>query len=849
MKEKNRAEKEKVLTPAPPFKTPMMQQYWEIKQQYRDSLLLFRLGDFYELFFDDAKIGAEVLGIALTARSRGQDGRIPMCGIPYHALDSYLAKLIQAGYKVAICEQLEKPAPQKKMVRRAVVRVVTPGTFLAAEEKEGPNLLLTFVRRSRQWGWAYLSLTSGEIFFQTQPRRKQENEGGPIPELIRRLKPREIILSPADYQNPELLRLLQSESEASLTPFAPWEEVLSQALPRLRQHYRVANLAAFGLEEKRDYSALQAVAILLAYLEETQKTSLLHLRPPRRQEEKEFLQLDETTLRNLEIFRSRSGEVEGSLWAVLNRTVTALGRRTLRQWLLYPLRNKEKIEQRLAAVDFFRQQPRRSAEIRRHLQRILDLERLLAKTVLKTVNPRDLEGLQVSLRAAKEIGPLLPAAERARWLPAALLRQLEPLVELLEQTLRPNPPLLLNQGGYIADGVSPLLDQYREIMSGSRRWLEDYARRERERTGINSLKVKYNKVFGFFIEVSKANLAQVPPDYQRKQTLVNAERFITPELKEREALALEAEEKARQLEEELFWQLREKVLPFTNLLQEVARKLAALDIYCGLAELARENNYCRPSLTSAGKLEIKEGRHPVLEQVLEQPFVANDLLLDPQGARIWLITGPNMAGKSTFLRQTALITIMAQLGSFVPAQKAIIPLRDRIFTRIGAADDISRGQSTFLLEMLETANILHNATGESLAILDEIGRGTSTFDGLSIAWAVVEYLARRGKNCPLTLFATHYHELTQLGRQRSEIANWQMAVEKEGDEIIFLHRVVPGSAWQSYGIEVAALAGLPASVLRRAREILQRLKHQQKRLLPSRQAVRRQESLFESGFN
>ncbi len=813
------------------YNTPMMQQWLGIRKKYRDSLLLFRLGDFYELFEEDAKIGAEVLGIALTSRTRGSDGRVPMCGIPYHALDNYLGKLIKAGYKAAICEQVEDASQASGMVDREVVRVVTPGTVLDDKnlnQKEN-NYILGLEIEEGALGLAYSDLSTGEIYVYEQEVDDLEKD---LAAEVLRIQPAEVISSHRNYNSGEVLRALRVVSEANIYPRDDWERNTRDFEEILKDHFGVMSFEGFGLDRKKDGQGLKAAAALLAYLKETQQSSLKHIKKLTPFWSEDYLRLDPMTIANLELFTTLRGQRGGSLIEVLDKTHTAFGGRKLRQWLLKPLYSKEKIEKRLDAVEVMTDKSSQRKEIEDILGQVLDIERLLSRIAVGTANPRDLEGLCVSLENLCDLSIYLKEnlTPLAYLLPAEDVEKIKPLIKLLKNSIQEDPPATLNDGGYIADGVSAELDEYRDILAGSKEWLADFEQKQRKNTGIESLKVDQNKVFGFYIEVSKANLDKVPEHYIRKQTLVNSERFIVPELKEREQAALEAEERIKILERELFADLLEDILEYVEEAQTVAEGAAKIDVFACLAEVAEKNRYTRPRLVEDSRMEIEGGRHPVVEEILEEPFVPNDTKMNSDDAQVLLITGPNMAGKSTYLRQTALITLLAQVGSFVPARKASIPVRDQIFTRVGAQDNLSQGQSTFLVEMTETAKILNNCTEKSLVIFDEIGRGTSTFDGMSIAWAVIEYLVKNKEKAALTLFATHYHELTVLGEKFPAVKNLQMAVDKEKDEIVFLYKVVEGKAWQSYGVEVAELAGLPHSVVSRAKSVLQRIKKNQERI-------------------
>ncbi len=814
------------------FSTPMMQQYLKIKKEYADCLVLFRLGDFYELFLDDAKIGSKVLGITLTTRKRGSDGRIPMCGVPYHAMNSYLGKLVKTGYKVAICEQMESAEEADGMVERDVVRVVTPGTILDDKnlvQKEN-NFSLGIEIDNNQLGLAYVDLSTGEFYLrQIKFKDLEKSLSG---ELIR-IKPAEVISSHQNYNRPEVLRSLRVAPNTNIYPDDNWNKNIKNYNQILKSHFQVKKLEGFGIRPKKEKTGLKAAAGILNYLLETQKTNLKHINKITPYKSNQYLQLDPTTITNLELLSTIRGEKsEATLISVLDYTQTANGGRKLKSWLLHPLTNIDQINQRLSAVEILKNQPQKRKEIKNLLSQILDIERLISRVSVGTANPRDLVGLKNSLQKTNEIERYLNKnlAELAYLLPKDLISQIKPLIELLDKKLKKEPPANLTDGGYIADGVDEKLDKYREVVSGSKNWLKKFEKDQKKKTGIESLKIGQNKVYGFYIQVSKSNINKVPENYIRKQTLVNCERYIVPELKDREEAVLEAEELTKQIEKEIFQKLLEEILTYTLPAQQSSSSTAKLDGYTSLAECAHKNRYTRPNIVPKGNLGINKGRHPVVEKIQSEPFIPNDTRMNNKENQILIITGPNMAGKSTYLRQVALICLMAQIGSFVPAKKAQIPIRDQIFTRVGASDKISLGQSTFLVEMIETANILNNCTPKSLIIFDEIGRGTSTFDGMSLAWAVVEHLVENKNKQALTLFATHYHELTRLAEKYEQIKNYQMAVKREGDKIIFLHQVVEGGSWHSYGIEVGRLAGLPKPVIKRAKEILQKTKQSQQDL-------------------
>ncbi|HEX6971220.1 MAG TPA: DNA mismatch repair protein MutS, partial [Limnochordia bacterium] len=775
--------------------TPMIEQYEALKAQYPDAFLFFRLGDFYELFGDDARTAARLLEITLTARDAGRSGRIPMCGVPHHAAASYIARLVRLGHKVAICEQLEDPKEAKGVVRRDVVRVVTPGTVLEdslLDARENNYLIaVSRGRRPDEWGIAWADVSTGEFAcgeIPTTDRLKSE---------LGRLRPAEALLSEADGAA-EWVSWVREQlgTRCQLLPasaFAPdW------CAERLCGHFGIPDLSRFGCDPS--HSGVWAAAALLDYVAETQKSALSHFTFLARPVLGGHMVLDPTARRNLELVRTlRDGTRRGSLLDVLDRTATAMGSRLLRRWLEAPLLDPAAIAARQDAVGALLADPLWRDELRELLTPLADLERLVARAACGTANARDLVALRASLQRLPAIRSALSRARDGRL--AEIAREfdlLEDERERLEAALVDDPPISVREGGLIRPGYSAEVDACRQAHREGRRWIAALEESERERTGIKSLKIGFNKVFGYYIEITRPNLPDVPPEYERRQTLANAERFVTPELKEKEALILGAEERGAALEYALFVELREGVARAAGRIQATARLIAEIDVYHALARVADERGYCRPEVDTSETIEIVGGRHPVVEAVrTAEPFVPNSTRLGPS-EQIIVLTGPNMAGKSTYLRQVALIVLMAQMGSWVPAERAHIGIVDRIFTRIGASDDLATGQSTFMVEMAEVANILHNATDRSLVILDEVGRGTSTFDGLSIAWAVVEYLhdtpARRAK----TLFATHYHELTAVQASLPRVRNFCVAVAEQDGRVVFLRRIVPGGSDQSY---------------------------------------------------
>jgi DNA mismatch repair protein MutS len=793
--------------------TPMMKQYHEAKEVCPDALLLFRMGDFYEMFFDDAKTAARTLNLALTSREKGEDAT-PMAGFPYHQLESYLGKLISAGFRVAVCEQVEDPKLAKGLVRREVTRVVTPGTVVddALLDPRQSNYLAA-VSPGDPIGIAWVEISTGRFQAAGFPPSQ-------LADQLARLGPAECLL--AESADPLPARL---DEHLMVTRRPDWAFGLAAARQTLTKHFGTAGLEGFGFTSgKEDTQAIQAAGAILDYLKETQRSSLEHvdrLVPYRAQS---TLEIDEATRRSLEIVRTiREGRREGSLLAVLERTITAMGARLLADWVANPLIDAEAINHRLDGVEELLDEPALAAELREALRRVYDVQRLLARVITGRASPRDLAFLGRTLRGLPAVKAKLTARK------SRCLNQLEAEIDLcpelrakLDAALADECPLSSRDGGFIRDGASPELDALRELAHGGKQWIANYQAEQTRQTGIPSLKVGFNKVFGYYIEVTNTHRDKVPAGYIRKQTVKNAERYITPELKEYEEKVLTADEKAKELEYELFLELHAAVAASRRRMQATADVLAQIDVLAALAELGRDRNYCRPVIVEEPVLEIVDGRHPVLDILApEGTFVPNDTQLGGESGTIQLITGPNMAGKSTYIRQVALLTLMAQIGSFVPARKATIGLADRIFARVGASDELSRGQSTFMVEMTETARILNTATPRSLVILDEIGRGTSTYDGISLAWSVVEHLHDH-VGCR-TLFATHYHELTDLEKSLSRVKNLNVAVREWEDQVVFLHKIVAGAADKSYGIHVARLAGVPRPVIERSKEILAQL--------------------------
>ncbi len=800
--------------------TPMMKQYLEIKADYPDAILFFRMGDFYEMFLEDAVVASRILNITLTARNKGADDEIPLCGIPFHSCQPYVAKLVQNGHNVAICEQVEDPKTAKGLVKRAVVRVVTPGLVVDTDtlDPRQNNYLMALTPLDDCCGVAYVDITTGE--FRVTELPDPESTAG---EVLSR-DPAEILVAEGDAGD-QLIDALQNTLQGRIVNRLPdWTAAEDRARQVLLEFFPGSSLESFGCHDMP--SAIQAAGLILYYLEETQKGAASHLQPLLTYHVRDHMVLDDFTRRNLELTETlHDGGRRGSMLGVMDRTVTAMGARKLRHWMTHPLVDLKRIEERHSAVEEFVRQSLCRDDLRRALGDVYDLERLNGRIAMATGNAKDLAALRVSLEKLPQIIDLLETIESP--LLSDLRKNLDLLpdmVELISMAIVDDPPFVMREGGLIRDGYHEELDELRSISREGKGWIVRLEQEEKERTGISTLKVRYNRVFGYYIEVTKSHLEHVPEDYQRKQTLANAERFITPTLKEYEEKVLGAEEKVVQIEYDLFQRVRLQVAKQGQRLQATADKIAILDVLLGLADLAHERNYCRPLMDESTELLVEDGRHPVIETMnLGERFVANDVHMDTVERQILIITGPNMAGKSTFMRQVALLVLMAQMGSLVPAKKAHIGIVDRIFTRVGASDNLARGQSTFMVEMTEAANILNHATPRSLIVLDEIGRGTSTFDGISIAWAVAEYLHDNAKVAAKTLFATHYHELTELAETRERVQNYNVAVKEWDDQIIFLRRIVKGGASHSYGIQVARLAGLPKPVIERAKEVLHNL--------------------------
>jgi DNA mismatch repair protein MutS len=796
----------------------MMEQYFSVKEEYPDAVLLFRMGDFYETFYDDAVTASKVLGIALTSRSREGEKRIPLAGVPHHAVDTYVARLVRAGHKVAICDQVEDPKEAKGLVKRKVVEVITPGTVtssLLLADKEN-NYLVAIVCEAEDWGVARADLSTGEFAVSQMNARD-------LIEEIAKIRPSEILFPRDSLDDETCARIRQVLADVTLTDLDPWLFLRDSASAVLRDHFRVSSLEGFGCEDMP--LATGAAGAVITYLRQTQKRLLPHISRLSSYRKTLFMEIDEASLANLEILRPLNPQdADASLVGVLDRTLTPMGGRTIRAWVRNPLMTREEITMRHEAVDDLVTDEIMRKDLRSIFRQISDLERLIARVCTEKAGPRDLVAIKDSLSLMPGLRKIVSGSNsRILSNTPGDMPEMADIVEMITDCIEEDAPALFKSGTVVREGFDGKLDDLRLASRDAKRWILNLQTEERERTGIPSLKVGYNKVFGYYIEVSKSNLKNVPEDYIRKQTLVGGERFVTQDLKSKEAEILQAEERASALEEEIFRDLRTHVAGRTGSVQDVARMIAELDVLASFAEAARDKDYVKPEMTDEIRIEIRDGRHPVVESFLgDEQFVPNDVALD-RDRQILVITGPNMAGKSTYLRQVALTVIMAQVGSFVPASSAKIGIVDKIFTRIGATDRVARGQSTFLVEMIETANILNNATERSLVLLDEVGRGTSTFDGLSIAWAVVEYLHDQDKTCPMTLFATHYHELTDLAGILSRVRNFNVLVKEYGDRIIFLRKIVEGGSDRSYGIQVARLAGLPERVIERAKEILSNL--------------------------
>lgn len=802
--------------------SPMMQHYVKTKEEYKDCILFYRLGDFYEMFFDDAKTVSRELELTLTGKECGLEERAPMCGVPYHAAETYVSRLIEKGYKVAICEQMEDPKQAKGMVKREVVRIVTPGTNLNTEVLEDGknNYLMSIVCLSNHYGLSAADVSTGECYITEVDNTRQ------LLDEINRYMPSEIICNDAFLLCGIDVEDLRERLHITVSALDAWYFGTEICHNTLKEHFKTASLNGLGIG---DYDCgVIAAGALFRYLLETQKNSMEHMNRMIPYVPDTYMMIDSSSRRNLELVETlREKQKRGSLLWVLDKTKTAMGARLLRNYVEQPLVNAQDINDRLDAVTELNLQAMLREEIREYLNPVYDLERLVSRISYKSANPRDLIAFKTSLEMIPHIKNLL------KEFTSPLIRTidedldgLEDVFALIEASIDDDPPLIVREGNIIKDGYNQQVDQYRRSKTEGKTWLAQLEAEEKEKTGIRNLKIKYNKVFGYYLEVTNSFKNLVPDYYMRKQTLTNAERYITPKLKELEDMILGAEDKLYSLEYDLFCEVRDRISMEIPRIQKTAKALARLDVFASLSVVAQRNNYVRPVINTKGVIDIKNGRHPVVEKMIPNDlFIANDTYLDNGSKRVSIITGPNMAGKSTYMRQTALIVLMAQIGSFVPAEKAKIGVVDRIFTRVGASDDLASGQSTFMVEMTEVANILRNATSRSLLILDEIGRGTSTFDGLSIAWAVIEHISNTKLLGAKTLFATHYHELTELEGKIPGVNNYCIAVKEKGDDIVFLRKIIRGGADKSYGIQVAHLAGVPDSVLNRAKELVEELTH------------------------
>lgn len=792
--------------------TPMMEQYFTIKDEYKNCIVFFRLGDFYEMFFDDAITASKVLDIALTGRDCGMEERAPMCGVPYHSATSYINKLIDAGYRVAVCEQVEDPKLTKNIVKREVTRVVTPGTVLdtGSLDEKNNNYIACIYKDRFGIGLSCADITTGEFTVTVM-----ETEQQLIAETAR-LLPVEIIIN----EKTALCETIESVFRKKVTIFEPWAFDMGVAAKKLKQHFSILSLMGLGIEGNS--YAIKAAGALIAYLMDTQKSAVKNILTLKLYNRESYMELDITTRRNLELTSTLfNNEKKGSLLWVLDRTRTAMGARLLRKWLNRPLIYKDEINHRLDGVSDLKDSPLQREELSEFLAGIPDMERIMSKLAYKTSNARDLNSLKKAIiNLPKILEILLGFTSEIISELSGSFDCLQDIYGLIDSVICEEPPISVRTGGMIKEGVDSELDHYTEAKRNGSVWLLELEAKERELTGIKGLKVKYNKVFGYYIEITNSHLANAPERYNRRQTIANGERFTTPELKEIEEAVLGADEKLTEIEFRIFTETVEKIISHIQRIQKTADDIAVIDTLLSLAEAAAHNNYCKPVVGNGGEIVIKDSRHPVVERLIQDGFIANDIYLNNHSDRLIILTGPNMAGKSTYMRQAALIVLMAQIGSFVPASEAKIDVCDRIFTRVGAYDSLATGQSTFMVEMNEVANILNNATKNSLIVLDEIGRGTSTYDGLSIAWAVMEYIADKRQMGAKTLCATHYHELTELEDKVEGVRNYCMAVSEQGGDIVFLRRIQRGGAGHSYGIHVAALAGIPKRVVARSKEIL-----------------------------
>jgi DNA mismatch repair protein MutS len=814
--------------------TPAMKQYLEIKSRYKDCILFFRMGDFYEMFFEDAITASKILGIVLTTRDKRSENQIPLCGVPYHSAKPYIDKLLKNGFKVAICEQVEDPKLARGIVKREVIRVLTPGLPVELDfvESTENTYIASVVEINGKWGFSYLDITTGEM------RAGETETLNSLINTIINISPKEILLDSTQTK-----KLLENQIECTwtLSETPPPSPPLAKKL--IEDFFKVKSLHGFGIENLKE--GLSSAWMLLEYVKKTQGENIGHISAIKPHLSGEFMILDASTLRSLEIFSSAGGEKRGSLINLLDRTKTPMGARKLREWLRYPLKKVEDIKKRLAAVESLCSE-RIMDQLSEVMKKIGDIERSVSRISMRLITPQELEGLSKIDQLAKSLKEIIEK-NNLFYLPQIETGFIEEFSNIIRKYIKPSPSNSVGDGNVINEGISADLDYFRKLLTDTKSAIARMEMEERAKTGIPSLKIGYNKVFGYYIEVTKPHLHLVPKDYIRKQTLVNAERFVNEKLKTFEEQILSAEEKVKELETKIFNELLDSLMKYVGPIKALSQEIATIDCFLSLAEVAQKYRYVKPEIDTGDIIEIKDGRHPVVEAELRGEFVPNDLYMDRDQNMLLIITGPNMAGKSTYLRQVALTVIMAQMGSFVPASYARIGIVDRIFTRIGAADDITRGRSTFLVEMNETANILHNATERSLIILDEVGRGTSTFDGISIAWAVCEYILNKIK--ARTLFATHYHELTELEKDYPQVKNFQFLVKEWSGQIIFLRKIARGASSVSYGIEVANIAGIPSEVIKRAKEILVRFESME---LEGKLPFKREEaqiSLFGSGVD
>lgn len=803
--------------------TPMMRQYHDLKNKYQDAVLFFRLGDFYEMFGEDAKRAAKILDIALTSRNKGGGEKIPMAGVPYHSAASYIEKLIKKGIKVAICEQLEDPSESSGIVERDVIRVVTPGTVIENEilsENEN-NYLAAVFKYGDYYGFSYTDISTGE-FYLTEFSAEKTNK---LKDEINRISPRELLL---DEQTASSKLINELHNQYNFTLNILGQKKFERLYQGLLDHFKLKSLEGFGCEEMK--AAVYAAGQVLSYLSETQKRTINQITNLKAYHLEDYMVLDSASRRNLELSSTiRDNQRSGSLLSILDQTVTSMGAREIKKWINQPLVQKNEITKRHDALAEIIDNYMILEKLRAELSEIYDLERIMSKITYQSANARDLVALRNSLAKLPAVKKLMVELQ------SDLLSEmqadfdlLEDIYNLIDNSIKNEPPTTITEGGIIKDGYDSKLDELRSLVSSGKDWISALQKEEREKTGINTLKVGFNKVFGYYLEVTNSHTDKVPARYERKQTLSNSERYIIPELKEKESEVLGAEEKINDLEYKLFVEIRDEIAAEVERINKTAAVIAKIDVLLSFSYLAIENNYNRPKINNGAEIKIKDGRHPVVEKMFEEQFVPNDCYLNQSDQRFIIITGPNMSGKSTYMRQVALIVLMAQIGSYVPAAEAVIGLTDRIFTRVGASDDLTTGQSTFMVEMNEVANIVNNSTEKSLIILDEVGRGTSTYDGVSIAWSVSEYLNNPERIGARTLFATHYHELTRLEDEYQGIKNYNVLVEEDSDGVHFLHRIVPGRANDSYGIEVARLAGLPEEIIISAQKILERLEENNK---------------------